>query len=79
MPHAVWGNVWESVDRIVGYALLSLATRWEARSLSGSGFAIDFDPTWLEAARELRIACAVLALLAYVGRCAQRSETRAEA
>lgn len=52
----------------MGYALLAMAQRWEARCLSGSGFEIEYDPTWLHAARELRTMCAVVALLEYVGR-----------
>lgn len=58
---------------------MAMATRWEARCLSGSGFSIEFDQTWLDAARELKTACGVIALLGYVDRCRQRSVTRTRA
>lgn len=54
-------------------ALLALAHAWEARSLSGTGFAIELDPTWLDAARELRTLVAVDALLAFIVRCAPQA------
>lgn len=55
--------------------LSQLAHAWEARCIGGSGFTLEFDPTWLDAARELRHAVAVLVLLDWVGR--QSSTTRA--
>jgi hypothetical protein len=50
-------------------ALLALAHAWESRSLTRRGFELEFDPTLLDCARELRGVLAVVALLDFVGRC----------
>lgn len=50
--------------------LLALAHEWETRALTGSGFELELDTTWLTAARELRELVGVAALLGFMARCA---------
>lgn len=72
----IGGQVRPDWDLSWGNALLAIAHSWEARAVSGVGFAIEFDPTWLDAARELRALVGAMVLLGWVGRQSRTSRAR---